>query len=421
MSFKAFIKRNNVLLQNFSYITILQIFLLIAPLITYPYLVKVLGRELYGLVLTAQMLASFASLIIDFGSNSVCAKHVSIHRDNKNKLSEIVSSVFWVRFLLFFIVFLFYMLIVFLVPSYREYYLLFLLTYGLTLNDLLFPQYFFQGIEHMKEITIISILTRIIFIALIFVVVKSANDYFLVPLLYTTGYAVGGFISLFIIFKTMHIQFYRPPISIIKVYVKDSAPIFATELISTIKDKLNYMFVGILAGMENVIIYDLGLKLNSLITKPLNILRTVLFPRFVISRDTNKLKRVIVISLIISIFLVIMLNIFLPFIVQFFINESIDLFPIRLFLLVPIMLSVSSIISSNLFVAFGYNKYVLYSIIITTIVYIISLIIAYYSHILNTVYSFIFISLISYFTELVYRLLTARKVIKMEGKKLKIS
>ena len=139
---------DKILLQNFTYITFLQVFLLIAPLITYPYLVKVLGQELYGVVLSAQMLASYASLVIDFGSNGVCAKHVSVNRNDVSKLSEIVNSIISVRFVFFFGCFLLYIGVVYLVPQYRAYYLLFLLTYGLTFNDLLFPQFFFQGIEN---------------------------------------------------------------------------------------------------------------------------------------------------------------------------------------------------------------------------------------------------------------------------------
>ena len=72
-------KSHKVLIENFSYLAFLQVFLLLYPLITYPYLVDVLGKEIYGIVLTAQMLASYASLFIDFGSNFVCAKHVSIN------------------------------------------------------------------------------------------------------------------------------------------------------------------------------------------------------------------------------------------------------------------------------------------------------------------------------------------------------
>ena len=172
------------------------------------------------------------------------------------------------------------------------------------------------------------------------------------------------------------------------------------------------MLVGSCAGMENVVLYDLGLKLNSLVSKPLTIISTVLFPRFAKNRNTKKLKTVIYLSCLIAIVLVILLNIFLDKISFFFLHESIDLVPLRLFFFAPIMLSVSSMISSNLFVAFGFNKYVLYSIVITTITYVFSLIFLFFTNSLNSVYSFIYLALISYFTEFLYRIYTARKLFK---------
>lgn len=411
---KQITHNNSKLIENFSYVTLLQVFILLAPLITYPYLVKVLGRELYGVILSAQMLASYASIIIDFGSNNVCAKHVSIARDDKGKLSEILSSVLYVRLLLFCSCFAIYLIVTLAVPIYREYLWLFILTYGLTFNDVLFPQFYFQGIENMKTITLINILTKLLFIVLVFVVVTTPGDYLFVPILYTVGYMLGGIISLYIIAKKHNIKFTRPTKSQALYYVKDSSPLFATELICTIKDKLNYMLVGAFVGMGEVVIYDLALKLHSLLTKPMGILTTVLLPRFAVTRNVNQLKKVILLSFVITTILVVLTNVFLPQISWFFLHEEIELLPIRIFLLAPIFVSVGSVISSNLFVAFGYNKYVFTSIIITTSVYVGVLACLLISHHLDSIYSFICLAVISYLTELIYRLYKASQIINFE-------
>ncbi len=415
MGVKDLVRVDKKLLQNFTYISFLQVFLLLAPLITYPYLIRILGQELYGVVLSAQMLASYASLIIDFGSNGVCAKHVSINRNDSNKVAEIVNSVILVRFLFFIGCFLIYLAVVFLIPQYRPYFFLFILTYGLTFNDLLFPQFYFQGMENMKAITIINIITKFVFIILVFVVVKSPDDYLYVPLLYSLGYTLGGIYSLYLIYHVQRIKFYIPSLDTLRYYVKDCSPLFANDLICTVKDKVNYMFVGIFAGMGNVVIYDLALKLHSLLTKPMQILTTVLLPRFAANRNVNQLKKVIAISFCVAFFLVILTNIFLPQIVEFFIHEQIELVPLRLFLIAPLLVSVSSVISSNLFIAFGYNKYVLYSIIITTIVYIMSFVGLLLSGCLNSIYAFVVLALISYFTEFIYRSIKAVRIFKKEN------
>ena len=407
---KQIISRHKNIVQNLSYLSILQIFILIAPLITYSHLNHVLGQELYGLIITAQVLVSYCSLIIDFGSNSVCARHISINRNDNDKLSEIVSSVLCIRSALCIICLFLYLIVVLIIPTYRAHLLLFVFFYGITLNEVLFPQYFFQGIEKMKYSTLINILIRIVFIALVFITVKSKDDYLWVPLLYTIGYGIGGFVALYMIFVKMRVNFTRPSIDTMKFYIKDCLAILATDLICTVKDKLNYLLLGALTGMGNVVIYDLGLKINALINKPTEIIRVAMLPYFANKRDKRQLKKIIMITLTISSLLVIIANIFLPQIVDFFINKEIVLWPIRVFSITPVLLSASLIIASNAFIAWGYNKYILHSIIITTVVYTISLITMYSLNLLDQLYSFIIIAVISYLSELIYRLIAFKRI-----------
>lgn len=402
--FLKIIGNNKLLIENFSYVTLLQVFILVAPLITYPYLIRILGADLYGSVLTAQMLASYASILIDFGSNNVCAKHVSLARYDKEKLSEILSSVLLVRIFLFFSVFILYFSIVIVIPSFRKYWLLYILTYGLTLNDVLFPQFFFQGLEKMKLITFVNIFIKVFFVILVFFVVKNMEDYIYVPILYALGYTLGGFLSIWILFHRWGFQFIIVKKTTMMPYIKDCMPIFATDLICTIKDKVNYILVGLFVGMSEVVIYDLALKLHSLLTKPMGILTTVLLPRFALTKNFERLKQVILVSFFVTFILLVVTNVFLEKISYFFLHSHIDLNPIRFFLIAPLFVSVGSVISSNLFVAFGYNRYVFTSIVITTGVYVFTLLILLISGNLNSIYSFVALAVISYFVELIYRL-----------------
>ena len=411
---KDTIKQHRKIFENFSWVAALELFVIVAPLITYPYLTGVLGLELYGYIITAQVLVGYATLIIDFGSNSVVAKHVSINRNDKTMLSEIVSSVLIVRGFLCAVCFVIYCGIVALIPSYRSHYVLFLLSYGLTLNDVLFPRYFFQGIENMKVSSLINIGIKLLFILLVFLLVKTEGDYLLVPVLYTIGYTLAGIVSMYLIFNKMGLRFYKPPISRMMIYVKDSSSIFATNLITTIKDYFNYFLLGGFSGMSNVVVYDLGVKINVIINKPIGVISQVLFPRFAQNRDERKLNKIMWGVFWMTLGVVVIINIFMPWIVDFFLHEKIDLLPLRIFSISPIFLSVSSFLASNFFVAFSHNKYLLYSIIITTIAYLGALgLVAVTDH-MSSVYSFVSISLFSYFVEFLYRVIIKEKLMRKE-------
>ena len=105
-------------------------------------------------------------------------------------------------------------------------------------------------------------------------------------------------------------------------------------------------------------------------------------------------------------------NLFLPYIVKFFLSETINLLPLRIFLLAPLFLSLSSFIASNSIIAFGFNKYIFYSIIVTTMIYVISTGIFYLANALNNILAFIIITVTAYFAEFIYRLIIAKKIIR---------
>ena len=412
--YRQVISRHAVIFQNFTYISILQIFFLAAPLITYPYLVRVLGKELYGLVITAQVVASYCSIIVDFGFKSVCAKHISIWRDNKNKLSEIISSVLIVRLILWGLCLGLYVGVICLIPDYRQHILLFLLSFGLTFNELLFPQFFFQGIEKMKYITLLNIVVRTVSILLIFIFVKQQGDYVWVPLLLSVGYLIGGGMSLYIIFCREGIRFCFPGWQRLRYYTVDASPIFVTDVVCSIKDKLNYILLGTFVGMGEVVIYDLGSKFTNMLVKPIGIVSTVLFPKIAKERNVKLFKKIAYLLFWGTLGMVIIVNLFLPGIVKLFLPGQIDLLPIRLYLLSPLLVGISAFIASDFLIALGYNKYILYSIIITTTGYLALLVFMYYYGALNSVLTFVAITVFSYLLELVYRIVVTRKILKNE-------
>ncbi len=406
------LKSHKTILENFSYMTVLQIFIMLTPLITYPYLTRVLGTELYGLVITAQILASYATIVVRFGFDSVSARHISLWRDDKEKLSEVMSSIISVRIFLWIVCSVVYVAIVLMVPIYRQHFYLFLFSYGLTFETLLFPQFFFQGVERMKYITYINIGIQALFISLVFIVIKRPEDYLFVPVLYTVGYLFGGIAAFFIIYKSYGLHFYIPSKQQAAYYLKDAFPLFATDAVCTIKDKLGYLLLGVLVSMGDVVVYDVGSRLTNLAIRPLTIINTVIFPKMAKDKNNRQFKQFGIVIFASIVILVLVSNIFLHPIVYFLIGKDVPLMPIRLFLLSPIFLGVGSYIGSSLIVARGYNRYMFYSIIVTTSAYLIMMAIMYFTNTLNTVLSFIALTVMAYLVEMIYRLFVARRIIK---------
>ncbi|MFC0264080.1 oligosaccharide flippase family protein [Fontibacter flavus] len=401
---KCFLKGNKVYVTNFKYLSLLEIFILVMPLLTYPYLVRVLGKELYGWVLISQIVASYISIFISFGFNEVTTRFISIHRHDRNKLAEVVNSVLVVRMGVFFISGVIFYTLLYKFNIYSDHTILFSFAFFLVADELLFPKYYFLGLERMKWITLINVVTRIFSVILIFILVNKPDDYYIIPILTSTGFIIGGLFALYIVYVKDRIGFYLPKSEIIWLYVKDAFPLFSTNLFASIKDKVSYLLLGNFVSVSDVVLYDLGIKLMNLVVKPVTTFSVVLFPRIAIERNLGLIKKIIFKVFYFLVLLTFGVNVLLPLIADLMLGTEIDLMGLRIFLFAPIFLGLSSFVGSNVLIAFGKNKYMFYSIIFTTVVYLSLTGFAYLFNMLDSLMVFILITVTTYFAELIYRL-----------------
>lgn len=230
MNVKDIIKRNKILLENFSYLSILQIFSLVFPLITYPYLLRLFGLDLYGVIVFAQAIVMNISILINYGFNLSGTQLIATKREETETINEAVSTIYIIKGIIWLGCFLIYSIVVYSFNYFAQYRLLYITTYFLTINEVLLPIWYFQGIEKMKYITFINLGVRSIFVILIFVFVHNASQYFYVPLLNSIGAVAGGISALFIVFKVHKVSFKFPSRKLINLYFHNSTPFFISSL-----------------------------------------------------------------------------------------------------------------------------------------------------------------------------------------------
>lgn len=221
-------------LGNFFSLATLQGMNYILPLLSLPYLVRVLGADKFGLLAFATAIIGYFIVLTDYGFNFTATREVTLHRDDKDKLSEIFSSVMIIKFLLFVISFFILTLLIILFKKFSSDPWLYYLTFGTVLGQILFPVWFFQGVEQMRYITIINIVSKILFTIAIFVLVKQSSDYLLVPLLTSLGAIVAGIYSLFLVYTRFDIKFKIQKIHILISYLKGGSNLFYTSVLGNL-------------------------------------------------------------------------------------------------------------------------------------------------------------------------------------------
>ena len=175
-------KDATVLLSNFGYLSALQIAGYIFPIITLPYLARVIGVDSFGKIAFASAIMVWFQTVADWGFNFTATRDVAQNRDDKEKVSEIFSNVLWARCLLMIFSFILLLIALFLVPKFRENQTIILITFLIVPGHIMFPDWFFQAMERMKYITILNVLSKLFFTIAVFVFIKEKSDFILLLL-----------------------------------------------------------------------------------------------------------------------------------------------------------------------------------------------------------------------------------------------
>ena len=137
-------KDGRTLAANFGYLTLLQVAGYIFPLITIPYLARVIGVDSFGKIAFASAVVVWFQTVADWGFNFTATRDVAKNRDNKEKVSEIFSNVLWARILLMLFSFVLLLITLAMIPKFRENSTIILITYLMVPGHIMFPDRFFE-------------------------------------------------------------------------------------------------------------------------------------------------------------------------------------------------------------------------------------------------------------------------------------
>lgn len=264
----------NSVKKNFAYNFIYQILIMILPLITAPYLSRVLGADGIGTYSYTYSIAYYFTLFGMLGLNNYGNRSIARIRNDKEKLSKAFWEIYGMQVITSIIIFIFYLLYAGFARTNRTISIL----QGCFVISVLFDiNWFFFGIEEFKITVTRNTIIKLLTLILIFVFVKSKNDL----IIYILIMAMSTLLSQIVLwpFLIKKIYFVKPKwVDIIK-HFSQNLVLFIPVIAVSIYNTLDKIMLGYMSSMIQVGFFDNSQKIITIPMSAITALGTVMLPR----------------------------------------------------------------------------------------------------------------------------------------------
>ncbi len=256
-------QNGKTIISNFFSLGLLQGVNCLIPVLVIPFIVRVLGVEVFGKVSFAQSVVQYFTILVTYGFDYSATKEIAIHREERNRTASIFWGVISAKFTLFILACFAFFLLSIGYGRIREDYLLYGSLFAVNIGYVLFPTWFFQGIENMRVVALINFIIKLIGTGLPVFLVAAPEDYLIYAAMPSIAYALMGVIAF--IYAIRKYDIVKPSSDKIRIernnQMKKGFPVFLNTLFAALYTVANLTILGLLTDDYEVGIYSGAYKI----------------------------------------------------------------------------------------------------------------------------------------------------------------
>ena len=361
------------IVKNYLYNLSYQLLVIILPLITTPYVSRVLGPEGIGAYSFTNSITQYFILFGALGLNLYGQREIAYKQSNKKEYSKLFYEIFILKTIcLSLSIVVFYLM----ASNYTRYSQIFYIQIIDIVAAIFDISWLYQGLEDFKRIVIRNFLVKILGVILIFLFVKSPSDLYIYVLCYS-GTLLLGNLSMFLYLPNTVTKLKLKDIDI-KKHAKPAFILFIPQISISLYTLLDKTMIGLITSSDaEVGYYEQSQKIIKLLLTIITSLGTVMMPRIanIYAENNSKLINKYMVSTFSFVFLfslpicfgiVGIANDFVPW----FFGEGYDKVIINMIIISPIIvfIGLSNVIGTQYLLTTGKQKYYTKSVILGSIV-----------------------------------------------------
>ena len=262
--------------RNFAYKSLLTISNYLMGLITFPYVSRVLGVEHMGLVSFVDNTINYFLLFATLGIGALGIREIASAKSDKVLCKQVFSNILGMNLFFTFCTLLIYFLCILFIPQMHHYQELFYIGVAKILFTAFLVEWFFTGTENFRYITIRSIIIRIVYVVLVFVLVRVSEDYKLYFILTVGVVVLNALINM--IYAKRFVKISVENLFKLK-YVNQNIILGIYSIMTSMYLTFNVMFLGMVSNNIEVGYYTTAFKLYSILLGFFTAFTNVMLPR----------------------------------------------------------------------------------------------------------------------------------------------
>ena len=282
----------NKVTKNTIMLYIMNIAQLILPLVTLPYITRVLTVDNYGVVNYVKSIMTYMQIIIEFGFILSATKDIVKAGNDKKIIGEITGNVILGKILLSLLSLIVLIIFTIFVPILKNNVAFTMLSFIPIFLSTFLIDFFFRGIEKMEVITIRYIVMKSISTLLTFLFVRGNGDLLMIPILDI----IGNVVAILLVWKEVYklgIKLSFGTMKDIWDSIADSFLYFISSMASTAFGALNTLLVGILLSSKEVAYWSLAMQILGAIQALYTPINNGIYPEMVKERKFSLIIKVI--------------------------------------------------------------------------------------------------------------------------------
>lgn len=268
-------QQNVSVTKNYLYNSVHQIILIIIPLLTMPYIARVLGASGVGLAVFTTSIVQYFVFLGTFGNSLYGNRTIAYIKDDVDERSKVFWEIFYLKFITIIVSTIIFLTVITISNSGCKF-----LYYIQSLNLLaaiVDISWFFAGMEDFKKIALRGIFVRIICLALIFIFVKNSDDVWLYILIIAISSILGNLSIWFCLPGKIKFKMINP--KNMTKHIKPSLILFIPQIAIYLYTLLDKTLIGILANDAQVGYYNMASRIITMSMSIIGATGVVLMPK----------------------------------------------------------------------------------------------------------------------------------------------